>query len=496
MSDENVIAPASPFQYKYLTSNAQIILVGGAAGSSKSYIGLMRHLRFAEDPNYRGYCIRKNSAAIMKSGGLFWEAVALYRRYDPNLKVKLKDQKVVFSSGAEVSFSHYENTNAGQNYQGIQISNGFYDECTHAEEEHIWWLWSRLRSTAKNVHSLWLSCNPDVDSWVLKYALWYLYPEGHPLAGRPDPSKNGTIRYLLRINGDVVWGDTYEELQEKYGYDKVPISFQGIFGTILDNPPLQASNPLYKSNLEALPRIEKERLLYGNWFARAQNSTYFSRDTVVELDTLPSMQDVVKLVRAYDFASTLPHDTNRSPDYFASVKMAKMKTGEFVILEVERTRITAGKWEPHILANAARDGSKCTIVLPQDVGVLAKDNAKQMANRITQQGFPCVTKASTMGKLEAFRPFAATAEIGFVHVVKHCAVDHWNKIEGDNDFFYKELEAFNGLRRSGESGHDDMVDCCSLAYLYLASKISIGNSFLHGVKATQTTNNNPLLSIR
>ena len=67
-----MIAPRSEFQKKYLQSEAQIMLVGGAAGSSKSYIGLMRHLRFAQDPNYRGYCVRKNSTAIMKSGGLFW----------------------------------------------------------------------------------------------------------------------------------------------------------------------------------------------------------------------------------------------------------------------------------------------------------------------------------------------------------------------------------------------------------------------------------------
>lgn len=31
MSDEEVIGPASPFQERYLNSNAQIILVGGAA---------------------------------------------------------------------------------------------------------------------------------------------------------------------------------------------------------------------------------------------------------------------------------------------------------------------------------------------------------------------------------------------------------------------------------------------------------------------------------
>jgi len=122
VEEQPVIGPASPFQEKYLNSDAQIILVGGAAGSSKSYVGLMRHLRFVHDPNYKAYCIRKNSSAIMASGGLFWEAVALYSQYDPKLKVKMKDQKLIFESGAEISFSHYENDTAAKKYQGKLIA--------------------------------------------------------------------------------------------------------------------------------------------------------------------------------------------------------------------------------------------------------------------------------------------------------------------------------------------------------------------------------------
>lgn len=127
VEEADIVRPHSPFQEKYLVSNAKILVVGGAAGSSKSYIGLMRHLRWVEDPNYRGFCIRKNSTAIMKSGGLFQEAVKLYSKVYPNLKVKLKDQKICFPSGAEISFSHYENDNAGNLYQGLQLSNVFYD---------------------------------------------------------------------------------------------------------------------------------------------------------------------------------------------------------------------------------------------------------------------------------------------------------------------------------------------------------------------------------
>ena len=494
------LGPSSAFQAKYLNSDAQIMLVGGAAGSSKSYVGLMRHLRFVHDPNYKAYCIRKNSSAIMASGGLFWEAVKLYTQFEPNIKVKLKDQKIVFPSGAEISFSHYENDTAAKKYQGIQISNIFYDEVTHADnEEQLWWLWSRLRSDAENVHSMWWSCNPDNASWVLKYAMYWLYPEGHEFAGRPDLEKNGKIRYLLRIAGELVWGDTREELIEKYGNPKLskdhedqvkPISFQGLFGTIDDNPDLRKSNPLYKSNLQALPKLDRERLLYGNWFARPDGSSYFDRSTCKELTTIPSERDFTKIVRVFDVAGTLPHDGNRSPDYFASVKMGKLASGNYVILDIVRTRITFGSWLEFILDLARRDGPNVDIVLGEDPNPAAKAAINLLAREIIEAGFVCKTKRASAGKLDSFRPFAAAAELGVVDIVKNCGNDLWNKIVSNNDFFYKEMENFDGTRKSGELGHDDMVDCCSLAFMYLAQRVHIGN-FLPGLANIDMTVKNP-----
>jgi phage terminase large subunit-like protein len=435
----------------------------------------------------------------MASGGLFWEAVKLYTQFEPNIKVKLKDQKIVFPSGAEISFSHYENDTAAKKYQGIQISNIFYDEVTHADnEEQLWWLWSRLRSDAENVHSMWWSCNPDNASWVLKYAMWWLFPEGHELAGRPDPEKNGKIRYLLRIAGELVWGDTREELIEKYGNHKLsvehedqvkPISFQGLFGTIDDNPDLRRSNPLYKSNLQALPKLDRERLLFGNWFARPDGSSYYDRTSCKELTSIPSERDFTKIVRVFDVAGTIPHDGNRSPDYFASVKMGKLVSGNYVILDIVRTRITFGSWLEHILGLAREDGPNVDIVLGEDPNPAAKAAINLLAREIIEAGFVCKTKRASAGKLDSFRPFAAAAELGAVDIVKNCGNDLWNKIVSNNDFFYKELENFDGTRKGGELGHDDMVDCCSLAFMYLAQKVHIGN-FLPGIQSIDLSQKN------
>lgn len=484
-NEVQMVRPQSPFQEKYLKSNAKILVVGGAAGSSKSYVGLMRHLRWAHDPNYNGYCIRKNSTTLMKAGGLFQEAIALYKKVYPDLKIKWKDQKLVFPSGASVTFSHYENDAAGQQYQGLQLSNVFYDEATHASEEHIWWLVSRLRTNAKLNPSIWLSCNPDPDSFLFDWVKWWLYPEGHPQHGISDPEKNGVTRYCLRIGGDMVWGESPEELIAKYGKKELPydhkkqvkpIAFQVLLGTLVDNPTLMEMQPEYRSNLEALPDVEMRRLLLGDWTAREEGSTYFMRtwcgdEALVE----PPASEIVRTVRAYDFAGTLKSSGNPSPDYTACVKMSKLKNGDYFVHNIQRTRILYGDWEKFILENAALDGRNCDIIIPLDPGASAKVATSLLTRSLSEQGYRVRTMKATQSKLDRFRPFSSLAMNGHVQFLKGCATDFENKIHENNSFMYRELEGFNGLKRSGESGHDDIVDAISDATSILASRVNVPN---------------------
>lgn len=489
------VGPQSAFQEKYLNSDAKILIAGGAAGSSKSYIGLMRHLRWKDDPNYVGYCIRKNSTAIMKPGGLFYQAVGLYRLVDPNIQVKLKDQRIVFSSGASVTFSHYENTAAGEQlYQGLQMAGTFYDEATHAEEEHIWWLISRLRTQAKMNPSIWLSCNPDPDSYLRTWVDWWLFPEGHEQFGLPDPDKNGATRWLLRVGGDLYWADNPEELIERHGKKWLgvndpkqvkPLAVQAIFGTIYDNPWLIENQPDYLATLESLPILECRRLLHGDWEARQEGSTYFDRQWITEVLDYPDKKDIKEIIRAYDFAGTLKSDDNPSPDYTATVKIAKMKSGKYRILDVKRTRITFGKWVDFITSCAEEDEPGTIVCIPLDPGVAAAGATKILAQQLAERGIAVVKMRASMKKLDRFRPFSSMAHNGGIEVLKGCAHDIDNGIVSANEFFYKELEAFTGERKRGESGHDDMVDAVSDAFAKAAQRITLNSNFLASVQGME-----------
>ena len=117
------------------------------------------------------------------------------------------------------------------------------------------------------------TCNPDSSSWVLKWISWWLDEEGFP-----DPKKCGAVRYYILIDDQPIFADTAEELYEKYPdhtrvynpntkqYIRIePKTFCFISGTIFDNPILIEKNPRYLAELQSLPKIERMRLLEGNW---------------------------------------------------------------------------------------------------------------------------------------------------------------------------------------------------------------------------------------
>lgn len=70
---------------------------------------------------------------------------------------------------------------------------------------------SRLRSQSKYPSRMVISCNPDSEHMLAKLVRWWLDDEGYP-----DPEKCGKKRYFIRRDGEFIWGNSKEELIEKY----------------------------------------------------------------------------------------------------------------------------------------------------------------------------------------------------------------------------------------------------------------------------------------
>ena len=56
-----------------------------------------------------------------------------------------------------------------------------------------------------------ISCNPDPDHKIKELISWYLDDEGYPI-----PERDGVIRWFIRRDGEFIWGESEQELIEKY----------------------------------------------------------------------------------------------------------------------------------------------------------------------------------------------------------------------------------------------------------------------------------------
>jgi len=465
-----------------------------AMGGGKSYCGLLRHLRWVDDPNYRGFIIRKNQTTLAKSGGLFDEAKTLYRAFEPRVKINKKDMKFEFPSGAEIAMSHLETDDDAEKYRGLQISAAMIDEATQLSEENTLVVLSRLRSKAKMIPNLFLTCNPNPDSYLRKWIDWWIIPKGATNAGRANPDRDGKIRWFIRLNNEMIWADTKQELLEQYAsrdsdgnilpedsefqYIR-PLSLQFISATIYDNPILIKTNPNYLANLLGLKRVKQERDLYGNWDIREDAAGFWKSEWLGE-PVKESDYDIVSYCRAWDIAGSLPSEAMPNPDWTAGVLIGKSREGIYLILDVVRFRARFGEVMKNIISTASIDPEGTKIILPQEPGQAGKAAGQMMIRELISEGFYARMRPSNKSKLIRFQPFVAASEAGMVRMVR----GPWN------DDYTSELVAFDATRNI----KDDQVDATSDAFITLAQKIQIPN-ILSGIQSANLSRSNPLVGL-
>lgn len=327
-----------------------------------------------------------------------------------------------------------------------------------------------------------LTCNPDPDWELLEWIKPYLTEDG-----TPDLSKDGFLRYYVVDNGEYIWSDSRDELEAIYGTgdDSGVRSFTFVSANCTDNIPLLRADPSYLSNLKAQPFVDVQRYLYGNWYVRPTGSSLIRREWFVEKDQEPAWTDIVKTVRSYDFAFTKKSDKNPSPDYTVSVKMSRLKDGNYFIHDIRQIRVLPGEWMNFILEAAIDDGKKVDIIIPLDPGAGAKFANMFLSKDLSAAGYYVRQMRAQGKKADRFKPFASMVMNGGMQILQNCGTDYENQIFNDLGFFYRQLEAFDGTRRSGERGHDDLCDACADAFEAVASVKMIPN-FLHSLQTSDS----------
>lgn len=432
-----IIRPQAGPQEMFLSCNADFAIYGGAAGGGKSYALLMEGARNIHVPGYGGVIFRINFGDITNQGGL-WDTSEEIYPYIGGVPRK-SSMEWRWKSGASISFSHFQHEKNKYNWQGSQIPFIGWDELTHFSQEIFWYMFSRNRSTCGVKPYIRATTNPDPDSWVLPFIQWWIDDSGYA-----RPERGGVIRWFARRKGEIIWGDSKEELVAK---GLKPRSFTFIPSSVYDNKILMDADPDYESNLNALMEHERARLLDGNWLARAQPGSYFKTHWFKILDAVPEGEEEV---RYWDRASTEVHETNSDPDWTVGVKMRRVN-GEFFVVDVKRERLTPGG-VVNLIMNTASQEPDCPIVLEQDPGQAGVSDIFHLMQCLA--GYNVIPNPVTKAKEVRAKPVSSQSQAGNVKLMR----GRWN------DQFLRELEGFPPEK---DKGHDDQVDAFSGAFNYL-----------------------------
>lgn len=440
------IRPQPGPQEVFLSTSADIALYGGAAGGGKTYALLLENLRHKDNSGFGSVIFRRNAAQITNEGGLWDNASDVFPLLGAIPKLTPRPT-MKFPKGAKVSFAHLQYDSDVHSWQGAQIPLICFDELTHFTRKQFFYMLSRNRSVCGVRPYVRATTNPDAESWVADFIAWWIDQK----TGYPIPERSGVIRYFVVVDDKERWGDSKKELAELYKVDPDYCkSFTFIASSVFDNKILLESDPGYLANLNAMNKVEKERLLFGNWKIKPAAGLYFNRNQVTVVPVIPGK--VVKWCRAWDLAATVPTPDNPSPDATAGVLMGRLEDGRFIVANGKKVRLAANDVRKLTKNTAETDRAtykSVKIRLPQDPGQAGKEQAQSYIKHLS--GHNVKTERVTGDKITRAEPFSAQWQGGNVLV-----------LAGDwNDEYFAELESFP------DGGHDDYVDASSDAFTEL-----------------------------
>lgn len=451
-----ILKPQPGPQEMFLSTPADIAIYGGAAGGGKTYALLLEGLRNITNPGFGAVIFRRQSIQITQEGGLWDSSFETYGSIYGAVPKTSPRRHWRFRSGARVSFAHIDGDKDLEKWQGSQIALIGYDELTHFTKRQFFYMLSRNRSGCGVKPYVRATCNPDADSWVAEFISWWIDPE----SGYPLRKRSGKIRYMARVNENIVWADTKRELvSEGVNEDDVK-SVTFVASTIEDNKILLKNDPSYLANLKALPLVEREQLLYGNWKIKAAAGLMFKRTKVNMLEQLPT--DVVLWARGWDLAAT-SEDEDGEPAYTAGVLIGKRKSGRYIIADVVNKRLDSAEVRELIKMTCITDRAKYGRVitrLPQDPGQAGKEQAQSYLKFLA--GFTVKILPESGDKVTRAEPLSAQwlglegMDKGNVDVL----IADWNETY------------FNQMENFPQSKFKDMVDGSSSAFNEIESGVT------------------------
>jgi len=472
------IRPQPGPQEEFLSCEADIAIYGGQAYGGKSYALLLDALRWTHIKGYGAVIFRRHSTDITQEGGLWDEAMGLYPLAGGRPRESQGRMDFRFPAGSRISFAHLQYEDSVERKQGGQIAVAGFDELTHFTQQQFFYMFSRLRSKCGVRPYARATCNPDVDSWVAAFIAWWIDQRKTLPDGKPNPNfgiaikeRSGKLRWLIKDGDEMYWFDSKAEAieyRDGHGLSSKlkPISVTFIPATRYDNPIGMEKDPDYEAKLGLLSRVDRARLMDGNWAVRQGAGMVFKRTDfeIIELEDWERMQkEVVRRLRRWDFAGTaakkattpkkMSEHLQAGPDWTVGLKAEMLSDKTIVFTDMVRKQFNPGGVKTLVMDTAKADGRRVKVIIPQDPGQAGK---AQVHDYVTSMmGWPVIGERETGSKLTRAENYSTYAQNGKVKILRAA----WN------DIFLAEHEAF-----VTEGVSDDIVDCGSGAYRALTEK--------------------------
>lgn len=444
-----------PRQEKFHRSSADIVIFGGAAGGGKTYALLMEALRHIGNPGFGAVIFRRTIPEITHEGALWDDAKKIY----PFVGGKPNETSRVFKfpSGAKITFSHLQRETDKEAWKSAQIPLPEFDQLETFTKSQFFYMLSRNRSTCGVKPYVRATANPE-PGWLAEFMDWWIGADGFAI-----PERSGQIRWMIHENDILYWDDDPAELQKRHP-QSTPKSVTFILSTVYDNKALLDKDPAYLANLQALPYIDRERLLGdalrgGNWKIKPSAGKIFNR---AWFEIVPAVPAGGKMLRFWDLAATAKKIASPSktgdPDYTASVK-GKVVDGVVYIMDMTNEQMSPAMTDNHLKNVASQDysmGERIAIRVEQEGGASGKRDASYIVKMLA--GYDIQTIPPQGDKITRAKPLAAQALAGNVKLLR----GDWNE------------EYLTHMHGQPDLPHDDIMDASSGMYNELVTPRQAG----------------------
>lgn len=427
------IRPQPGPQELFLSTPADLAVIGGSVYGGKSWCLVIEALRHIDNPAFNFVCFRREMPEITQPGGLWDESLKWYPAVGGEPRENMHEW--FFPSGAWGKFSGLQLEKDKENFKGAQICLLMFDQLEMFTETQFWYLLSRNRSLSGIPPYMRASVNPDPDSFLATLLAWWIDQD----SGYSLPERSGIIRWFLRQDDDrLVWSTVecppedyanYEqrkqearaEIERRFpGQGRFALSLTYVLARLQDNKIGQEIDPDYEARVRMLTYVERERLLGGdrggNWKVRATAGKIFNRAWFDLVEAAPV--DCV-WVRYWDKAGTEGGGCNS-----AGVRLGySPSTRAYYVASC-----IAGQWSAHnreavIRQTAELDGPDIPIYVEQEPGSGGKESAINTV--LSLPGYVVRPDKVTGEKIRRAYPLSAMSEARNVKLVRGAWTEEW-----------------------------------------------------------------------